>query len=624
MWFLLLALMTTPRVNVVTDFGAVAGTDCTSAFQSAADWFTTNNTPGYLYVPGATSTYQLSNPTFIDQDGVWVVGDGEASQIQGVGCTTVLQFGIKRSPQGLGNLSSGYWVSSSGVLDSSAQSKFGLRTNNNSHISFIASPFDHGPNDGTYWAGVRQLTIDLAFVVNNATWPSNGVQIAGLMKSQKPSPFFVASDRNVYLYLSFQTSDGVVRSARCLFTPSTSLIRLSFQLDLAQGTVLAWINRTQVAVDLSLIGAGWGPGLSLIANRHSPFNMGTLASDAITVGELFGGDVDVTFFGLKLSNASLYTNGSVSSSQARLDAATLNDSQQYFTSESSTVAYLPLAAGQNSYHRVPWQSGAAGASQTGAGLFIDKNGSVPNAAARGQGVSNLKVSCGNYYGVCVSTGWALDFRAENLICQGGAHGIGTPNMGSTYPVKLSNCVLQNNQDSGYYGWFQILWADQLTIKSYGRTAMRLGGTSCLVRNLFCTDSTTCDYVAEMYDITGSGGLNRFEGFVIDFEGDFPSKAYFYAEAMSHTLGSSLCLADGVFGTVGAGSYLVILAPSLGSAANTNAALCRLERCFFPAGASGVTSVRSLNVLDSTPSAGVAPGSGLGLVLIQSPSWGLGS
>lgn len=550
------------RVNV-QDFGAVPDgrTDCTAAFQRAVDALDADPFlgGGTVFVPAAPNVvnddgtesvgmYLLSRSVLVDKGRVRIVGeDPLRSVVETTSYAPAFTFGLRPGTRTQA-MSPDHWVDLHGILDDTAfaqgVARYGYRTSaaasTGRHaeqytVTFPATPFAFGPPDGTYWGGVRRFTLDFVVRNNTGRWQDHQ-QLFGLVDSVgNAAPWYAQvrerSSGAVVVQLTLRTTDGLNRDIMVPIAPDRPVLRCSIQLDLDSGAVAAWVDRVQVAVDLSLVNDGWptgsgGTGPTLVPNWYSPFNLGSLTPSSVgmTPAGVINADLnlDVTFAALRLSNVSRYQDLGIGTAQRTTAGAAVTDAD-WVTGSAGEFARLPVnenvsvdAAGHPTDMQVPWDAHDNG---NGFGVFVATDLGVD--AFGTNGIERLTVNCGrrfaapgrDNYGQAVAVGLQYDFSLRDVTVQYGAQGLGTYNIGSNYPIEVHDCVFERQSDAALYGYMQILHAGNLKFADYGRSALKAVRSGVSARDVFCTGSDTCVSAVRLYETTA-----QFDNWVFDFEG----------------------------------------------------------------------------------------------------------
>jgi hypothetical protein len=601
--------MAPPTVIDITKppYSAVADgqTDCWGAFKQACDDCLGDppnnngiNNPHTIYVPGSASPYVVSQPILADAQQLSFVGDGAyLSVIQAAGFSDVLQFGVPRTSGGR-TLTSAFWVDATTILDSSVSQpkRYGLRTNGIAYAYFQGTPFDMGPQGTANWSGTRQLTIDFAFYNNSAAgWygGDQGIRLFGVGSAdgKAPSPFYCGVS-NAIVRFDFAASDGVWRFVTfALPTPSLLLQRVSIQLDLTQPAVQAYVNGVQVAVSLfayvngvpvsvSLAPAGGASNLFLQANEYRQFQLGTRLFDA---GFNPGNITDQTVFGFKLTGALLYNDAGpnpVNAAQARIDGAPLNDLRQFFTGENAFYAFVPLQDAGNAYRHIPWIGAQPnGYLGVGSGLFLHDTSLGSGETRLGNSVRDLTLKAATVpgltgYGRALCHGPVYDFKAQDCIFWGGAHNFGALNGAVGYPLKVRDCEFDYAGDAAIYAQGNMWWGERLTIKYWGREAIRSLNSFMDLRQVFYTPDGLHDCVLKFHNSRGA----ILDSHVMDFEGGGPMLAHVWCEAGVNDGPTFLTLRNITFGTRAEEAHFIVLRGTDATGGGHDPATLTVENC----------------------------------------------
>ncbi|HEY7328445.1 MAG TPA: glycosyl hydrolase family 28-related protein [Gemmataceae bacterium] len=478
-----LAISAQSEVNIATRYGAVAGQDSTAAFQKACDDIYASKQPTTIYVPGNPRAYRISAPILADSNYVKFRGDGRYNSVlQSTTYNPILQFGVSRAPAGV-PVNRGSWQSAKGILDTTCNANYGLRTFGNQWAAFSASPYAFGPINSkgtgvTLWKGVQTLTIDFCVNNNDGAWLNQQYALFGTLEFNKPSPFYCYIGNLSWMYFGFVTSDGVSRQVAIpLGKTPPLLLKCSIQIDLAAGTIQVWVNRKQVSLTMTRIGAGWGPGLSFNYNHNSIFMIGGVGNGATQPHGLIGpsqGGEDMTYFGMKFSKVKLYNDNGAGTSQTRIDSQTITDFQQFvkYESSASTLVLLQLLDSGNNYRRIPWLGNGA----IGYGMWVTANDNSAKAQTFiGNGVSNLGLQISNAgysYGNAVEYGNVYDLDIIDSQFSGGGRGVSSLCFGSSYPIRVSGNKFLSQSDCGYFGSFDQTSGEDNEFTYCGTCAIR--------------------------------------------------------------------------------------------------------------------------------------------------------
>lgn len=618
-------------VNVL-EYGAVADrtTDCSEAFRKAID----DLHPalgGTVVVPAAPDWYRFDRSVIVDRDNVRIVGENPTTTVlESVSAIPPLIFGVQRGKR-YRPMNPAHWEDLFKMLDEAAAPTAGKRwgyrtkvpllpqatapdtadasgdplaTADTATVTFPCSPFAMGPaRDRTGWAGLRQLTLD--FIVRNNAMPwgqdrqlFGAVDLAGL-----PAPFHVhvsPQGAEALVVFTFRTDDGLVREIRLPFDAGLSLLRCSLQLDLHTGAVAGWIDHEQKTPDMSLINDGWlpkerppGKELALTANWYSPFNLGSLSFQSFSwggVGQLPGGEVDLTFGALRLSSVTQYLDPGVDSKKPQQSAAGPVTDLDWLTAKPGVFACLPMNQPAHTDARgipdlqVPWD-GEVG---QGFGLFIATD-LYPQDTVGGNTLEKVTVNCGRLssrppddnYGQAVGLGIVYGFTLDDVIVNGGAQGLSSYNFGANYPVTLRSCLFTYQSDAAIYAYGQNGRGDSVQIKAHRRSAFKAVYSHIAYRDVFVATENRCEAVVRLDHCTG-----HLDNWQFDFESGvlYPSDSYIWANLAQDIGGpTQLTITDCQAGLAGPDAVAVRLVSGdiNGGLAHSGRrpGWCQLERSF---------------------------------------------
>ena len=578
----------------VRDYGAKCDngiTDNSIPFQAAVDALAAKlaglGGKGVVYIPSAPQSYGVLNSVWVDSDNIEIQGDGWGSSVTMLGPKQpVFIFGIPRVQQYVSNGTNVSLHADStnrpdlyGKLDTSVVANpgvlWGIRTNGNSFVQFQASPLSAGAGSvlgqiySDQWSETSKLTIEFCLEPPDLqTFPVNAFLLGCGAVPTQPSPFNIAVINPNTLSVFFRTSDiasdfeFTFRRFDFSVAGATAPYRIAIQFDLANAVCTAFVNGTQVGLinptnlsPTSPIPFTPGVGLTFVTNDYYPFMIGTSGVQG-SYGVPTG--VDLRLYGLRLSNAIRYQNNGVGTKQTRADSpqTSLNDAWAYFGNDANTICWLwghdnPTTAGR----RVTVAHGGAVYNGYSTGLLI--HSVAPLAYNTGNAIRNISTTLESAHGQTICIGAVFEFAIENVVAQGGYHGIGSFIMGSSYNIYLDHCKLDGT-DAGYFGAIQLVMANELYFPSSGRATMRFVGSSATVNNVFVAGwapVAECIFKASSY---GYGGNFSITNMNVDFEGYSLSRAAIYCEAHPYTPGTTLALKDVYLGTVGQTTPLVML------------------------------------------------------------------
>ncbi len=554
----------------IRDFGAIANVQNDAvalanayAIQAAID--SLGSTGGSVYVP--TGTFYVRRPIFLDQNSVTLCGEGmTSSRLAGYSPYghDVVIMGVARSPSGV-NLTQDNFVDLYGILDAPAARspgmKWGYRTKG-AHLVTMGGILDSG--GGGYWTNVTKLTVDFAIDLRVGSLPSEAGALLGMGQPSKgySSPWKVLlksnNGTNPSIRVSFNTSDGGidtgVERAFEFSLGSIALHRCSFQIDLDNAQVMAYVDGVQVPFT-NLLGSGFSPGLKFYSNQNSPFGIGSFDIQSVASSNWYGSFFDTLFCGLKICQDLLYANNGPGAPQARLDGRSLNDAVRYFSMEPSVIGMLPMTESPSTVIRdrvvTVWGPGYA----QGTALFLDNTlHATWNYPTSYSMIRNLSLVCGINFGQALSTGSLISCAIEGVDARGGLHGIGSKNTVGSYDNRITSCRVYGLDAAFYQFAMSTTFVRDLSVNGYVRTAFRLDNCDLNfhgVRAPAGTDSTD-------YFVKSTRGTVTMEDTSADFEGGpAPQISAFYFSNPTTPMSCSVLENIGV-GTFGWDKPFVIL------------------------------------------------------------------
>ncbi len=589
----------------IRDYGAKAdggATDNSGPIQAAVDALITilkasppsggltNSPRGVVYIPNSTLPYVVQKTIWVDYPGIEIRGDGWGSQISMNASLAhnVLQFGARRTETTTVNgqpaslqIDSAHRPDAYNVLDSSAAAapgrRWGLRTNANSFVQFQASPLCAGVQSSLgqyawdYWTSINALTMEFCIEPPaGQQFPANTPLFALGITGYQPSPLIVSTGSSPNtLTVGFKTSDipasynAGERNFTFSLAGASAPYRVAIQIDLVNAVCSAYVNGVQVALvsTTNLSAASTIPfnpnaGLTFQQNDYFPFMIG--ADNVHGPLQTASSAIDLSVYGLRLSNTLRYQNNGAGKPQTRTNSPTspINDAFAYFTNDTFTIAFLTMLDDPAGLGRVvSVQHGqATGSSPVGSGIFLH----TANAGGMsGNAVRDVWVSAANGFGQAISLGGVLETTLDNVKATDGFHGVGSLNMYANYNIHVHQCWL-NGRDASYYGALQIVRADDLYCELSGKSTVRLFGSSSHWSNVFiayAAPNAECHFKFHGSDY---GGNHKVDTLIADFEGQTLSLAGFYCETHGQTPATSLTLRDIFLGTIGANASIVML------------------------------------------------------------------
>jgi hypothetical protein len=543
-----------------------------------------------LYFPASLQSYQIAKPLLCDVPYLSISGDGKfQSVLQASTGHDILIFGVPRrsfdpnaDPKDTKlEVTHENWQPSS--LDETTKGRFCFKTLRSSYLYFQGTPFDQGQGDHTSWASVDQLTIDFAVELDKSvfsTWhePKDGFRLFGLggPDSQKHLSTFCCSimPSGARMRFQFVTADSVHREIQFdLPKKELALLRASIQLDLKSGEILAFVNGISVDVSLLKMGLGWpkkDTPTTFRANDFREMQIGTCTFEA-AIGE--NNIAPVSIQGFRLTGALLYAKVDAGGEQSWRSGAvpgtwTLQDRFKYFDAVPGTfTVLLPLLEAETTYRFITWHGAMSGGGiLSGKGLILHRTWNIPEASTiAGNSVKNigLQHSGDMPFGRQICYGPIYDFEVLASRFVGGSQNIGAMNGAVGYPVTVRECGLEYASDTAIYaqgnGWW---WGEALTIKYYGRTAVRTQKSYMHLSKVFLTDSKFGSDKRPITEVVfafqnGFGAL--LEDVHPNFESVGPRKAYVTCDLpLGLERGPTLKLRNFLGGALSPGTRLVML------------------------------------------------------------------
>jgi hypothetical protein len=514
----------------------------------------------------------IDGPLFLDRSAndhasVSLIGEGRGvSKIQmrrGLGFD-VLVIGCDRRPRWPGGPANGaaltadHFVSTKGLLDASAWGRWAYRSRGDTHLAQMGGALDQGLGD---WYGkTRRLTLDIAFVLNDAASAQDAV-LCGVGTAKRAGPLTLQMlGGGLYLVLTTvgpDPSDPESTTSRRFYVGpklAAGLHRATIMVDAdTPGMFVAWVDGKLANTQLQQ-GPPPKAGESLAANQHSPFAVGSQSDDAGGVIDFGGAARDVTFAGLKVTAAALYDPAK--DAPTRADGKPLTDAVRYFADEPGTlIGCLPFtdAPADACASRVlsvaqPWAPGQA---VSRGGIYcLDNVGHASTFSGyQAAPIRDLAIEAGGDggpYGRAVALGIASGASFRDCRFLGGAHGIGSLSLGASYPLAIDDCRLRGADAPLSLHLVSSATARRLLLEGTYRAAIRLRGSTFDLDGLFSPHWGTPEY-----GVCARESSIRLRGVVLDAEGSGGSQV---ADVYVTPIGDqpiSVCEVDG-FDGVGSG------------------------------------------------------------------------
>ena len=557
------------------DFGVQAdGNDCSVALQAAVDAAiaSVQVRDGYsrtaiVRVPSASTNYILNNSVYLDSDQIGIEGEG-----RGVTCFSAGQFPQRPAfvlglPRGSGCVRFGNQNTRYGALDPSyrvdlfgkldgtvvggANQRWGIRTKLDSVVQVQIGALLFA------WKTQRQFTIEMCVDTGNggqAMTPN--LQIMGRGDIFRPAPWVITTGADGGIKFTFRTADqtGPGAPRRDLSFPLSGVgpFRISLQIDMDLGQAQAYVNGIQVAVSNST----WPAGLSLIADDWRPFFLGYSAD-----GERGGGfHTDITFYGFLIAKGLRYKNNGAGQPQRCVDSTLViggqvpNDAFRYYglsrydtISGDSLVRFSTIESPSSLDRMVTFNEGPGLSERMYSGYLINEGAWLSGLG----GMSSISLKGltigGKGHAQLIVVGGVLAAQIRDVRSFDGWHGIGSVNLGANYTVDVRDCLLSGT-DAAYYGYWQVLNAQNLFFESYGNTIMRMVGSNLSLRDYFAGASGTADTFFRFHASSYGGGYALSDGYV-NMEGDTLTGSSIHLDLEPYSQ-NYLSLKNTHFGTTG--------------------------------------------------------------------------
>jgi hypothetical protein len=569
-----------------------------------------------IHLPRAAAGWYLSREVWVEQPAIDIKGDGWASLVilDPYRHGPALIFGISRAPLGV-PLDPARFAPLPGV-----PGRWTFRADLGAWLVQRGGVLDMGVD---FWNG-SSFTVEHDFIIDSTghlyTGPLCGMSAYGGL----PSPWrlnvgaglLFGYDRIVNLEMVVRDparspsdvgplSQSVDQRSVWIPAPTgAGRHRVTFQVDLAAGTVQAYVDGTRVQVrawtgsaivnvaGLRSPGYTAGPPLRLAGNENAPFLVGAESSKGNGGGREYGpveAGYALTTVGVRVSSGPVYAAGTVGG------AATLlaGKSDDIFTNNDNTIAYLTmdrdpaLAAPERSTDVMcgPF----AGFVNRGSVLAISSEHSAPNAAFGGHVLADFAVSAQPGvlpYGSAIALGYATYVSMRGVNFAGGSFGVGDQNFGANYTIDINDSWLYGG-DAAIWGHTMIVRGNRLQHFAIGRTLYRFLGSAATLRDVFVAPTGAPEYIARLTantDFFWQGGQIDIEG------GVYPSVGGVYGETGADSpMGGRIYLgyiAAGLFPPPGKPLAILRTPP------NANVGRFDFEGwTLFPAGQSAVVNVQ---------------------------------
>ena len=582
----------------VCDYGAKADdglTDNSAAIQSAIDYLISKlaNSPharGVVFFPSSPRAYAVTKTLWIDAPNIEIRGEGYGSVLSLLGGNrhNLLQFGIRRTEYGnVNGVRSPFQINSTNrpdlyrKLDSSVVTSpnvmWGIRTNNNSFVQFLANPMSSGRSSsaGTYyldhWSETTKLTVEFCIEPpDGQTFPLFSPIMGMGVTPLEAAPFlFYSWQTTGAILVLFRTADiggGINlpnRSFAFSVLGATTPYRIAVQFDLDNAICTAYVNGIQVAISspANMSPTGQYPftpnsGLRFQQNDYYPFMIGTDGAQGIVTGGNTG--IDLRVYGFRTSSTLRYKNLGPGQPQTRVDnpSAPINDAYSYFTIDQYTIAFLQCLDNPATSGRVVTILNGNYATPGGisSGIFLHTTNQL---GISGNAVRDIQLIAANGCGQTISLGIVLEMTIQNVKAISGFHAIGAFNLFATYNVYINDCWL-DGFDSCYSGFSHLVVGSDIYCGQAGFATFREVGGSGNWKNILVAFASPNTETIFKFHSSGYGGNNSITNLVVDFEGTTLTLAGIYAEVCPVLPATSLLLKDIFLGSVGAQKPLVML------------------------------------------------------------------
>ncbi len=530
---------------------------------------------GVVFVPSAAGQYVVHNSIYIDGDGIEVVGEGWGTIVKSAGGTShpIFLLGIYRTvPATIPlTLDATNRPDAFGKLDASAAAgptvKYGLRTKGNTFGQFYATPLSAGvisPMGGypysDNWTETTKLTLEFLIDPPAGGFPAGGTSLLGVGDVQDPAPFVLQMNDSTTVAIVFRVAGDEPGTNHLLRVGQFSLAGhsppygIAVQFDLDTPAITTFVNGTQVAIFTSVNFPTVPNSGPFIANDHHPFMLGSVGALGYNDGSTHD---DLTFYGLRLSNAIRYRNDGAGQPQRRVDSpgTPVNDLYRYFTRDANTIAHLTMTDLPTADRLITVMNGAAANDGITGGLFLH----TTYSPIKGNAIRNMQLIGNNSHAQLISVGAILDLELTDLKILSCYQAIGQFLIAANYPILLSRCTL-SGADCAYFGAMTGVSADHIEVAQCGRCAIRMlggGGHWDHVFVAFGGNTTANVFKQRSFEYGGDCYISHMG---VDFEGAelLGGGAAIHYEACVSAPSPTLHLENIQLGTVGRNNPVVRL------------------------------------------------------------------
>lgn len=556
-----------PLVVDVTKYGAVGdwgksggNADNTAAFNAAYDYLIANSLASqnagrkaWIYVPASKYPYRIGRPFKIRHPYVGIYGDGPgASEII---CQNgpPLVVGIRESEaapaSGTTVLDASYRPTRTGVLDGT----FGGHGHRlkNATIVFSSCPLTLGPRGGPGrmgWRGATSVTVEVAIRrQDGGVWPSGSLsgiwQFGGLSVGSgfgSMPPVFTLLKGGGQNQFDLKITDSGNNDGTATFSAgaATGLIKICFQIDMANKVVLAWINGVQVAVTLSGAAFGGGGTGALLGHDFNSFIFGVDTQSCTGNVPLFtpvvNTMVDFTVYGFAVTARLRYYNDGVGQPQRRIDGQAVNDGNRFGGGNFSDNTLLCYLRGDDTTGSTDAERGVRATSLENfsvyEGVFLQTAQYVIEGGMIGNSVKDLSLDANWGHGnASLVLGNTLMTLVKNVHFKRGSCGVHVLPLGANYTHTFEDLEFYGTSDCAVSLAWSIVHARNWKVQNAGRCTFRSWASSIALENADVAFASSggerlISCIAGQY-----GGRIDFRNLTFDFEGDTLSRSPLYFE-----------------------------------------------------------------------------------------------
>lgn len=529
-----------PTSGVVnpTLYGVTAGKDASPGLQRLIDRAT-----GKLTLALPPGRYPLSDPLYVDADGVTIAGAGPGVELcpaDGRNQPAVV-LGVKRSAGGVG-VRPAHRPDGFGLLDQSIAPTpgawRGFASDSDAYLCCVGNAAQLGAyqNGEWGWNDPRGYTVEAAVYLPDGVQPLAGSTVLGLGGADRVGPWWIGIDGNLAWCCRFKTAEQPTdpntdtRDFRNTFDfRGVGRIRLTF--DHLNGLATLVINGQTVAQ------ASYPRGSTFARPRgHLPFWIGP-APNGEVIDRTPGSVPRLTVLGLRVSAG------------VRPDAG--NDAARYRPPASgphdgSTIVALDGSAPGLARH-VPLYCWPGADGWTRGVAFVGQRNTL--VWTRDLTLRDLSVTHG-----AVAVGSVLDARLERVEATGGAVGLLSIPSGASYHLDAEGCRFGGSDAAVSLAWVLCRWT-RVDLTQGGSAHARFAGCGGFWAGGMAGGEGLSPVAG--IDLVGAdyGGVWRLSDLNLDNE----SRAYSVAAVrVDRHLMTRLSVTNLVAGLVGPGACAVLL------------------------------------------------------------------